>query len=97
MGHEWGGHRKRPAADGVILATDGAQTLYLVEPDSSGFKPIASANVFAEGGTGSESDPMASRIGGATQNWAPLALADGKLIVLDQTTLKCLFVADLKN
>lgn len=84
-------------ADGVILATDGAQTLYLIEPDPSGFKPIASAKVLAEGGTGSENDPMASRIGGTTQNWAPIALAEGKLLVRDQTTLKCLVVADLKN
>lgn len=80
-------------AEGLILATDGAQTLYLIEPDPSGFKPLASAKVLGEGGTGSESDPIASRVGGRTQNWAPMALADGKLLVRDQTQLKCLKVA----
>lgn len=80
-------------ADGLILATDGAQTLYLIEPDPSGFKPLASAKVLEEGGAGSENDPLASRIGGRTQNWAPLALADGKLLVRDQTRMKCLKIA----
>jgi outer membrane protein assembly factor BamB len=80
-------------ADGLILATDGAQTLYLVEPDPSGFKQLASAKVLGEGGTGVEGDGIASRVGGRTQNWAPLALADGKLLVRDQANLKCLKVA----
>mgnify|MGYP000681123601 CR=1 FL=1 len=81
-------------ADGLILATDGGRKLYLVEPDPSGFKPLASAEVLAEGGTGSENDPLASKIGGATQNWAPMALADGKLLVRDQRQLKCLVVRE---
>jgi len=80
-------------ADGLLLATDGAQTLYLIEPDPSGFKPLASAMLLAEAGTGSENDPLASRVGGRTQNWAPLALSDGKLLVRDQTKLKCISVA----
>lgn len=80
-------------ADGLILATDGAQTLYLIEPDPAGFKPLASAKVLGEGGTGSENDAMASRVGGQTQNWAPMALADGKLLVRDQTRMKCLKIA----
>jgi hypothetical protein len=80
-------------AEGLILATDGAQTLYLVEPDPSGFKQLASAKVLGEGGTGSENDALATRVGGQTQNWAPLALADGKLLVRDQANLKCLKVA----
>jgi outer membrane protein assembly factor BamB len=79
--------------DGLILATDGRKTLYLIEPDPSGFKPLASAEVLAEGGTGSENDPLASRVGGSTQNWAPLALSDGKLLVRDQTRMKCVKVA----
>ena len=41
----------------------------------------------------SENDPLASRVGGHTQNWAPLALADGKLLVRDQSKLKCVQVA----
>jgi len=80
-------------ADGLILATDGRKTLYLIEPDPSGFKPLASADLLAEGGTGSENDPLASRVGGATQNWGPLALADGKLLIRDQGQLKCVKVA----
>ena len=80
-------------ADGLILATDGAQTLYLIEPDPSGFKQLASAKVLREGGSGSENDPMASRVGGRNQNWAPMALADGKLLLRDQSQLKCLLVA----
>ena len=80
-------------ADGLILATDGALKLYLIEPDPSGFKSLASAEVLAEGGSGSENDPLASRVGGRDQNWGPMALADGKLLLRDQTRLKCLKVA----
>ncbi len=79
--------------DGLILATDGAKTLYLIEPDPSGFKPLASAEVLAEAGTGSENDPLASRVGGRTQNWAPLALSDGSLLIRDQSRLMCARVA----
>ncbi|GAI68496.1 unnamed protein product, partial [marine sediment metagenome] len=35
---------------------------------------------------------MAARF--ATQNWAPLALADGKLLIRDQTRLMCVKVAE---
>jgi outer membrane protein assembly factor BamB len=80
-------------ADGLLLSTDGRKTLYLIEPDPSGFKPLASAELLGEGGTGSENDPLASRVGGATQNWAPLALSDGKLLIRDQSQLKCVKVA----
>jgi outer membrane protein assembly factor BamB len=79
--------------DGLILATDGRKTLYLIEPDTTGFKPLASADMLAEGGTGSENDPMASRVGGATQNWAPLAIANGKLLIRDQNRMMCVVVA----
>jgi len=78
--------------DGLILATDGRKSLYLIEPDPSGFKPLASAEVLGEAGTGSENDPLASRVGGRTQNWAPLALSDGKLLIRDQQRMKCLLV-----
>lgn len=80
-------------ADGLIMATDGRQTLYLIEPDPSGFKPIASAALLAEAGTGSEEGSIASRVGGSTQNWAPLALADGKLLIRDQNRMMCVRVA----
>jgi outer membrane protein assembly factor BamB len=36
---------------------------------------------------------MASRVGGPTQNWAPLALAYGKLLIRDQGHLMCVKVA----
>jgi outer membrane protein assembly factor BamB len=63
--------------DGLILATDGKKTLYLVEPDPSGFKPLASAELLERG---------------RSQNWAPIALADGKLLIRDQTQMKCVVV-----
>ncbi len=44
-------------ADGLILATDGRTTLYLIEPDPSGFKPLASAELLKEGGTGQRMIP----------------------------------------
>jgi len=77
--------------DGLILATDGAKTLYLIEPDPSGFKPLASAEVLAEAGTNSEG--IALRVGGRTQNWAALALSDGSLLIRDQSRLMCVRVA----
>jgi len=79
--------------DGLILATDGRKTLHLIEPDPSGFKALASAEMLGDGGTGSGNDPLASRVGGSTQNWAPLALSDGKLLIRDQTRMKCVQVA----
>ena len=77
--------------DDLILATDGGTMLYLIEPTPSGFKPIASAELFSKGGTKSEG--IALKVGGPTQNWAPLALSDGKLLIRDQSQLKCLKVA----
>lgn len=78
-------------ADGLILATDGNKSLYLIEPDPSEFKLLASAEVLGEGGTSSEG--IAARIGGPTQNWAPIALADGRLLIRDQSRLMCVKVA----
>ncbi len=63
-------------ADGLILATDGRQTLYLIQPDPSGFKPLASAEILETG-----------------QNWSPLALANGRLLVRDQKKLLCVKIA----
>jgi len=62
-------------ADGLILATDGARRLYLIEPDPSGFKPLASAEMLGMG-----------------QNWAPIALVDGKLLIRDQQRMLCVRV-----
>jgi outer membrane protein assembly factor BamB len=63
-------------ADGLLLATDGNTMAYLIQPDPSGFKPLASATLLERG-----------------ENWAPLALSDGKLLIRDQRNLKCLVVA----
>lgn len=63
-------------ADGLLLTVDGNKMLYLIEPDPSGFKPLASATLLEPG-----------------ENWAPIALSDGKLLIRDQKQLKCLAVA----
>jgi outer membrane protein assembly factor BamB len=78
-------------ANGLILASDGAKTLYLIEPDPAGFKQLAAAQVLAEGQV-NDADPM-TRFGGGNQNWAPLALSDGKLLIRDQTKMICVKVA----
>ena len=63
-------------AEGLLLMSDGNTKLYLVEPNPSGFKPLASAVILEPG-----------------DNWAPLALVDGKLLVRGQKELKVLQVA----
>lgn len=76
-------------ADRLLLATNGSKSLYLIQPDPSGFKPLAAADLLEEGVPGE--NPGASR-GGAAQNWAPIALAEGKLLVRDQKRLMCVVV-----
>jgi outer membrane protein assembly factor BamB len=66
-------------ADGLLISTDGANTLYLIDPLPSGFKPVASADLLK---------PEAGQRS-STQNWAPIALAEGKLIIRDQGRLIC--------
>jgi len=61
--------------DNLLLSVDGNTMLYLIEPDPSGFKPLASVELLEKG-----------------ENWAPIALVDGKLIIRDQKSLKCLAV-----
>lgn len=78
-------------ADGLILATDGTNKLYLIEPDPSGFKPLASADLLKPGGVDARN--RMTNFGGPTQNWAPIALADGKLLIRDQSRLMCVKVA----
>jgi outer membrane protein assembly factor BamB len=73
-------------ADGLIFATDGDKTLYLIEPDPSGFKALASADVL-------EIVEVAEPRYG-NQNWAPIALADGKLLIRDQSQIVCVKVAE---
>lgn len=62
--------------DGLLLATDGNKMLYVIEPDPSSFKPLASAELLESG-----------------ENWAPLALVDGKLLIRDHKQMKCVVVA----
>jgi outer membrane protein assembly factor BamB len=71
-------------ADGVIISTDGISKLYLFEPDPLVFKPIASAELL-KAGTGDARRP--------NQNWAPLAIIDGKLLIRDQDWLMCVKIA----
>lgn len=71
-------------ADGLILATDGANSLYLIEPSPEGFKPLAKSDLLAVEGA-----PQQGRNG----NWAPLALADGKLLVRNHQKMFCVKVA----
>ena len=79
-------------ADGLLLSTDGGSKLYLIEPDPSAFKPIAAAEMFViEEETGAEE--TGRRRGSGSQNWAPIALSDGKLLIRDQNQLKCVKVA----
>lgn len=78
-------------ADGLILATDGANKLYLIEPDPGGFKPLASADLLKPGGVNTSN--RMTNFGGPTQNWAPIALADGKLLIRDQSRMMCVKVA----
>jgi hypothetical protein len=71
-------------ADGLLLSTDGNTKLYLIEPEPSGFKPIATAELLK---------PEPGDKKPSNQNWAPLALADGKLLIRDQSRLMCVKVA----
>ncbi len=67
-------------ADGIIISTDGASKLFLIQPDPISFKPLASAPILS-------AEAADNRF--PTQNWAPLALADGKLLIRDQSRLMC--------
>ncbi len=65
-------------ADGKLIILDGKSgILYLVKADVSGYKQLASAKMVTK-------NVMA---------WAPLALSNGKLLVRDWNTMKCV---DLK-
>jgi outer membrane protein assembly factor BamB len=78
-------------ADGLIIATDGNKMLYLIEPDPAAFKLTAQAEMLGQGGATAEG--WASDLG-STQNYAPIALADGKLLIRDQYRMYCVKVAE---
>jgi len=73
-------------ADGLMLATDGAKTLYLIDPSPEGFKPISSSELLTEQEGGDTRN--------GTQNWAPLALSGGKLLIRDQKQMLCVKVGE---
>ena len=66
-------------ADGLILATDGMKSLYLIEPSPEGFKALAKADILGESA--------------GSQNWAPIALSNGKLLVRNQNQMFCVKVS----
>lgn len=77
-------------AEGLILSTDGAKSLYLIEPDPAGFKALAKSELLVE-----ELNPDASRAARyGSQNWAPMALADGKLLIRDHNRMMCVKVIE---
>lgn len=67
--------------DGLIIATDGANSLYLIDPSPDGYKQLASATLL------NVAEDADARF--ATQNWAPIALSGGKLLIRDQGQMKC--------
>ena len=79
-------------ADGLMLATDGFNTLYLIDPDPGELKVISSAEMLNQGGV--DTSNRMTNFGGSTQNWAPMALADGKLLIRDQSHMYCLKVVE---
>ena len=80
-------------AEGLILATDGSNSLYLIEPDPAGFKPLASSELLVSS-VAIDEESMESRFGGRTQNWAPIALAEGRLLIRNQQMMFCVKVAE---
>jgi len=72
--------------DGMMLATDGAKSLYLIEPNPNEYKQIAKAELLIEQPTDDGNQFMANF---GTQNWAPMALSGGKLLLRDQTHMIC--------
>jgi len=56
-------------ADDLILASDGARLLYLVEPNPLTFKQLASARVVSRSSSRQKDDTLFA-IDGKNQNWA---------------------------
>ncbi|MBR1941252.1 MAG: PQQ-like beta-propeller repeat protein [Bacteroidaceae bacterium] len=75
----------------LMLATDGAKNLYLIEPDPAGYKQIAKAELLIEQ-QGDDGNQFMASFG--VQNWAAMALADGKLLLRDQTHMICVKIAN---
>ena len=71
--------------DGVILATDGKTTLYVIEPSPEAFKPLAKAVLLSEA-EGSNRGMFSSG------NWAPIALSKGKPLIRNDKEMLCVKV-----
>ena len=71
-------------AGDLFLASDGVQSIYLIEPSPEGYRQISKMTILKS----------KDGKGGGSQNWAPLALADGKLLVRDQARMYCVKVAE---
>ena len=67
--------------DGLLLATDGADALYLIDPSPEGYKQLAKADLL-------KSDIATEGRG----NWAPMALADGLLLIRNHSKMMCVKV-----
>jgi len=79
-------------ADGLMIANDGFKTIYLIQPDPTAFKPVSKDELLREGGGATEG--MERMIESSTQNYAPIALADGKLLIRDQNRMLCVKVTE---
>ena len=79
-------------AEGLMLVSDGFNAIYLIEPNPTGFKPLAKADILKEGGV--DTSNGMTNFGGPTQNWAPMALADGKLLIRDQSRMLCIKITE---
>lgn len=77
-------------ADGVLLATDGAKSLFMIQPDGTEYKELGKVELLVE--QEESKDQLIASFG--TQNWAPMALADGYLLMRDQTHMICVKIAD---
>jgi len=73
-------------ADGLLIVTDGVTGLWLVEPDHTAFKSLASSPQILK-----ETDVQG---GIENQNWAPIALSNGKLLIRNQNRLFCVKIAN---
>jgi len=80
-------------ADGLIIATDGNKMLYLIDPNPTAFTVISQAEMLGEGGASTDGF-VESVLASSTQNYAPIALADGKLLIRDQYRMIALKVVE---
>ena len=81
--------------DGLMLVTDGDSKLYLVDPSPEAFKMLSVAELLSNETPAASATPGPPRRGGSvnnSQNWAPMALSGGRLLLRDQNKLICVKV-----